>query len=185
MHLPPELDLLMRRPRWILLVLLIPVLTAGSRDPGLLLELDRESFSLTARDLRHEVTGPTLRVVMGSPANPTPSGIFPVFNVVWNPGWKPGETARRLGAHAVDPSPGGPLGVAKLAFGRGGIALHGGADPLLLGKPVSLGCVRTLDEEFLTLLDWLDERGGLLPGREQPGGEVHQSFRRPARIRVR
>jgi hypothetical protein len=104
---------------------------------------------------------------------------------VRNPGWKPGETARRLGAHSIKPSTSGPLGVAKIAFGRDGIALHGGADPLLLGKPVSLGCVRALDEELLTLLDWLDEQGGLLRGREQPGGEVHQGFRRPTRIRVR
>jgi hypothetical protein len=173
-----------RRLLPLLLLLLVPPLAGGSRDPGLLLELDRETFSLTARDLREDLIGPTLRVVMGSPGHPTPTGVFPVCHVVRNPGWKPGETAREFGAHEVAPSSEGPLGVGKIAFARDGIALHGGADPLLLGKPVSLGCVRTLDEEFLALLDWLEARGGLQPPREQPDGEVHQGFRRPARIRV-
>lgn len=167
------------------LLLLTPLLLAGSADPGLLLELDRERFTLTARDLRHGVDGPTLRVVTGSPAHATPAGSFPVYAVVRNPGWEPGETARGLGARPLPPSDGGPLGVGKISFGPDGIALHGGADPLLLGKPVSLGCVRALDEDFLALLAWLDARGGLLAPRRQPDGELHQGFRRPARVVVR
>ena len=175
----------MRPSHWRLLALLLPLLTAGTSDPGLLLELDLERFSLTARDLRHPDTGPSLRVVTGSPGHPTPPGVFPIFGVVRSPAWDPGHTARRLGAAPVPPSLDGPLGVAKIAFARDGIALHGGADPLLLGKPVSLGCVRALDADLLALLDWLDERGGLLAARQMPDGELHQGFRRPAHIRVR
>ena len=174
----------MSRSIWLLLVLL-PLLLGGTRDPGLLLELDRERFSLTVRDLRSELQGPTLRVAMGSPAHPTPSGEFPLYTVVRNPGWKPGAYARSLGARKVSPSDQGPLGVAKIPFASDGVALHGGADPLLLGKPVSLGCVRLLDEDFLALLDWIDGQGGLLASRRQQDGELHQGFRRPARIRVR
>jgi hypothetical protein len=173
----------MRPLRRCLLGLLL-LLTAGAGDPGLLLDLDLERFALTARDLRQGITGPTLRVVVGSPGHPTPAGVFPIFGVVRNPAWDPGETARGLGAQPVAPSADGPLGVAKIAFARDGIALHGGADPLLLGKPVSLGCVRALDADLLGLLDWLEARGGLLVAREGPGGELHQGFRRPARIRV-
>lgn len=169
----------------LLLLLLSPLLLASDADPGLLLELDREHFTLTARDLRGGVEGPTLRVVTGSPAHATPTGSFPVYTVVRNPGWQPGETARDLGARPVAPSDGGPLGVGKIPFGPDGIALHGGADPLLLGKPVSLGCVRARDEDFLALLAWLDERGGLMAPHLQPDGELHQGFRRPARVRVR
>lgn len=176
---------MMRMAFRMLLFALVPLLLGGARDPGLLLELDREHFVLTARDLRGDVEGPTLRVVTGSPAHPTPEGVFPIFNVVRNPGWKPGETARRLGAEEIPPSRRGPLGVAKIAFAGEGVALHGGADPVLLGKPVSLGCVRTLDRDFLGLLDWLEQRDGLLGPRPQPDGELHQGFRRPARIVVR
>jgi lipoprotein-anchoring transpeptidase ErfK/SrfK len=174
----------MRPTRWRLLIVLLPLLTAGTADPGLLLDLDLAQYALTARDLRHGVTGPTLRVVTGSPAHPTPVGVFPIFGVVRNPAWDPGETARGLGAERVPASADGPLGVAKIAFARDGIALHGGADPLLLGKPVSLGCVRALDSDMLALLDWLEERGGLLGPRAGGDGERHQGFRRPARIRV-
>lgn len=175
----------LRIPLLLLLLALVPPLLAGSGDPGLLLELDLESFRLTARDLRSDVEGPSLRVVTGSPAHPTPAGEFPIYTVVRNPGWAPGETARERGARPVAPSDQGPLGVAKIVFAGDGVALHGGADPLLLGKPVSLGCVRTLDTELLTLLDWLEERDGLMVRRRQPDGELHQGFRRPARIVVR
>ena len=167
------------------LLLLSPLLLAGQADPGLLLELDRERFTLTAKDLRSEQTGPTLRVVLGSPAYATPAGEFPLYRVIRNPGWKPGETARALGGRPVAPSAHGPLGAAKIPFAGEGVAIHGGADPLLLGKPVSLGCVRTLDAEILGLLDWLDAQGGLRRAHVQASGELHQRFRRPARIRVR
>jgi lipoprotein-anchoring transpeptidase ErfK/SrfK len=61
--------------------------------------------------------------------------------VVRNPGWSPGAIARSVGAHELPPSADGPLGAGKIPFAeRGEIALHGGANPLLLGKPVSLGC---------------------------------------------
>jgi hypothetical protein len=170
----------------LLLLLLAPALLAGVKDRGLVLELDRETFQLTARDLAHDVKGPTLSVVLGSPAHPTPAGQFPIYSVVRNPGWRPGPYARSLGARAVPPSSSGPLGVGKIPFAPDGIMLHGGADPLLLGKPVSLGCVRTRDRDLLILIDWLEERGALVrsPGADA-GHEVHQALRRPARILVR
>jgi len=167
------------------LVAVLPLLLAGSRDPGLLFELDRQAFTVRVHDLQRDTEGPPLRVAVGSPAHPTPVGAFPVYNVVRNPGWRPGDTARRYGARPMPPSSEGPLGVAKISFAGDGIALHGGADPLLIGKPVSLGCVRALDADMLRLLDWLEERGALGATHRQPDGEIHQAFRRPARVVVR
>ena len=176
----------MRTFRLISLLLLVPLLLAGARERGVVLELDREHFSLTARDLDHQVDGPTLRVVLGSPAHPTPSGEFPVYAAVRNPGWYPGAFARGLGAEPEPPSDRGPLGVGKIPFAmQGRIALHGGAHPLLLGKPVSLGCVRALDADFLALLDWLEARGALQLERPASGGETVQVFRRPTRVVIR
>jgi hypothetical protein len=167
------------------LAALLPLLLAGSPDPGLLFELDRQEFVVRVHDLRRDGDGLRLRVAVGSPAHPTPAGAFPIYSVVRNPGWKPGDTARRYGARPVRPSTEGPLGVAKISFARDGIALHGGADPLLVGKPVSLGCVRALDADMLRLLEWLEKRGALGATRRQPDGEVHQTFLRPARVVVR
>lgn len=159
-------------------------LLGATPDPGLLLDLDREHFELRARDLRDGSAGPSIRVALGSPANATPSGSFPLFWVVRNPSWQPGERARAAGAEPLPASDSGPLGVAKLPFARGGIALHGGADPRLLGKPVSLGCVRSADRDLLALLDWLEARGAMGAREPRPNGEIHQPFQRPARITV-
>jgi hypothetical protein len=168
------------------LLFFAPFWVAGSNDPGLLLELDRNTYELRARDLATGVEGPPLRVVLGSPAHPTPSGVFPLRIVVRNPGWNPGEVARASGALPVPPSSGGPLGIGKIPFAEGGeIALHGGADPLLLGKPVSLGCARATDDDLLRLIVWLEERRALARPQELASGEFHQHFRRPARVRVR
>jgi hypothetical protein len=167
-------------------LLCLPWLVAGTSDPGVLLELDRTSFQVHVRDLASGAEGPSLRVVLGSPAHPTPSGNFPLHMVVRNPGWSPGSTARSYGAHPVPPSSAGPLGVGKIPFAeRGEIALHGGANPLLLGKPVSLGCARATDEDLLKLFDWLEDQHALASPVAVAGGELRQYFRRPARVSVR
>jgi hypothetical protein len=167
------------------LLALLPLLLGSGRDPGILLELDRSAFELTVRDLRGLAIGPRIPVVVGSPHHPTPTGEFPLYQVIETPEWRPGPEARSAGAEPVSASPVGPLGVAKIPFARGGIALHGGAHPLLLGKPISLGCVRTEDADLLGLIDWLDARGALGPPREHANGESYRAFLRPARIRVR
>ena len=167
-------------------LLCVPWLVAGTSDPGVLIELDRDAYQVRVRDLATGAEGPQLRVVLGSPAHPTPSGDFRLHLVVRNPGWSPGEVARSFGARAVAPSNDGPLGVGKIPFAAGGeIALHGGADPLLLGKPVSLGCARATDRDLLRLLGWLEERRALQRPVAVAGGEIHQYFRRPARVIIR
>jgi hypothetical protein len=155
------------------------------RDPGILLELNRTTYQLTARDLSDQDAGPALKVVLGSPAHPTPAGSFPIYQVVHSPEWQPGSVARARGAEPVPASAAGPMGIAKIPFAAGGIALHGGAHPLLLGKPVSLGCVRTQDADLMHLIAWLGDRGALGKTRRQKNGESQQAFLRPARIVVR
>ena len=146
--------------------------------------MDLARFSLSTRDLSESADGPALRVAVGSPAHPTPTGEFRPLHVVRNPGWMPGPHARRLGARARRPSGDGPLGVGKIPLEAGAIQIHGGADPLELGKPVSLGCVTLRDDGWLELVDWLNSRNGLGPWRESATGHVSR-FRRPIRVVVR
>ena len=175
-----------RSALWLALCLALPFWLGGGADPGVLLELDRERYELRARDLASGEPGPRLRVVLGSPAHPTPDGLYPLHVVVWNPSWTPGEVARSFGAEPVGPSSEGPLGVGKIPFAQNGeISLHGGADPRLLGKPVSLGCARATDTDLRRLASWLESRDALLEPVEQASGERHQHFRRPTRVRVR
>ncbi len=155
-------------------------------DPGLLLELDRERFEVVVRDRRSGDLGPRIRVVLGSPAHDTPSGDYPIGRIILNPSWRPSDKAMIAGAVPAPPSTTSPMGVVKIPFAEtGSIALHGGGDLLLLGKPVSGGCVRARDADLLRLVAWLLAQDALAPADVQPDGEVHRSFRRPVRLRIR
>ena len=175
----------MRLARSLLPMLFAAPWLCAAADPGVVLVLDRDRFEVRAHDLRDQRDGPSLRVVIGSPSHPTPAGDFPVHQVVRNPSWTPGETARKRGAKQRPASSDGPLGVAKIRFGPEGVALHGGAREILLGKPISLGCVRARDRDLLALLDWLDQAGALGPRVPAADGEETQRFSRRVRIVVR
>ena len=173
--------------RLVVLALLVAgaVSSRAAGDPGLILELDRDRFEVTTLDARDGVPGPRIRIVLGSPENQTPDGDHPVGRVILNPAWHPSDTAFDAGAEVMPPSLDSPMGVAKIPFAEtGSIALHGGGDLLLLGKPVSGGCVRARDSDLLRVLAWMLERGALGPPDPQPDGEVHRSFQRPVRLRV-
>jgi L,D-transpeptidase-like protein len=150
----------------------------AARDPGLRVRVDLARFELVAVDERHPDETLVLPVATGSPAHPSPSGRYLPHEVVRNPGWQPGAQARAWGAEPMDPSDHGPMGIAKITLRGDGFAVHGGANPILVGKPVSLGCVRLSDRDMLALLDWLDRAGALEPGHASGNGEIHQRLRR-------
>jgi hypothetical protein len=178
------------RARWLAGVALCGLLCAAApawagADPGFELELDLERNELRTRDARSGEQGPVLRVAVGSPAHPTPRGRFRLGRVIFRPSWRPGAYALDAGAKAEGASLGSPMGVAKLPFANNGaIALHGGGDPDVLGKPVSSGCVRASDADLLRLIAWLHLRGGLAPARAEASGEVVRDLWRSARLRV-
>ncbi|MEZ4216531.1 MAG: L,D-transpeptidase [Myxococcota bacterium] len=158
---------------------------AFARDPGFAFELDLAEQRLRVRDARTGEEADEIRVAVGSPAHPTPRGSFKLGRVILRPTWTPGAAALANGAEPEDASLGSPMGVAKIPFAEGGsIALHGGGDPDVLGKPVSSGCVRASDADLLRLIVWLHLRGGLGPAIERADGELHRGFARPARLRV-
>jgi hypothetical protein len=158
----------------------------AAADPGVVFELDRAHFTLTVRDQRSGEALPPIPVVLGSPAHPTPGGVYPLELVILNPAWQPGPAARAAGASREAASLVTPMGVAKIPFAAGGaIALHGGGDPHLLGKPVSSGCVRASDADLLRTLAWLVERGALGLPERRPDGEIVRPFERGARLIVR
>jgi L,D-transpeptidase catalytic domain len=157
----------------------------ATRDPGVHLRVDLERFELVAVDARRPNEPLVLPIATGSPAHPSPAGHYSPHEVVRHPGWEPGPQARAWGAQPVDPSDHGPMGVAKIPLASNGFALHGGASAVLVGKPVSLGCVRLSDGDMLALLDWLDRGGALAKPRAARNGEVHQALRRPVAVEVR
>ncbi len=154
---------------------------ATPRDPGIRFELDRETYRVHVVDLASGEAGPEIPVAIGSPAHPSPHGEYRVWQVVHDPAWNPGRTARSLGARRVAPSPDGPLGIAKIPI-TGEYALHGGASWLTVGKPVTLGCLRATDESIQNLIDWLELHGALARLPSARSGERPQAFARPARF---
>lgn len=163
-----------------------PPAPAAPLDPGFAIELDSTRGELRARDLRSGTDGPVLRVAVGSPAHPTPKGRFRMGRVILRPTWTPSDFARSAGARHEAASLGSPMGVAKIPFANGGaIALHGGGDPDVLGKPVSGGCVRVADADLLRLIAWLELQDALAPPRREASGEVVRDLWRTVRFRVR
>jgi len=169
----------------VLFLLPVSAPARADADPGLVLDLDRERFLLTTRDEQSGDVGPRIRIALGSPANDTPNGDHAVGRVILNPAWHPSADALAAGSRPLPPSLDGPMGVAKIPFARtGAIALHGGGDPRVLGKPISGGCVRARDADLLRVIAWLLERDALAESLVQQDGEVHRSFQRPVRLRV-
>jgi L,D-transpeptidase catalytic domain len=157
---------------------------SAPRDPGIRFELDRETYRVHVVDLASGEAGPEIPVAIGSPAHPSPHGEYRVWQVVHDPAWNPGRTARSLGARRVAPSPDGPLGIAKIPI-AGEYALHGGASWLTVGKPVTLGCLRATDDSIRNLIDWLELHGALARMPSARSGERPQAFARPARFVIR
>jgi len=173
------------RARALSLAVLFPLLSGLLFDRGVVVEIDRAHFTLRSRDLSAGTRGPTIRVALGSPNHPTPAGEYRPQRVIRNPAWRPGPHARELGAIAQPPRSDGPLGVGKIPLDSGAILIHGGADPRELGKPISLGCVTVVDQEWLALVAWLESRGSLDGWHANPAGDVVSGFSRPIRVVVR
>ena len=159
-------------------------LCGAARDPGVQVRVDLERFELVAVDARRPTEALVLPVATGSPEHPSPAGRYIPQQVVRNPGWKPGEQARAWGAQPMDPSDHTPMGVAKIPLSGDGFAVHGGANPIVVGKPVSLGCLRLSDPDMLALLAWLERAEALAPALSQANGEIYQAWRRPVAFEV-
>jgi hypothetical protein len=157
----------------------------AARDPGVRVRVDLTRFELVAVDARKPSESLTLPIATGSPAHPSPAGHYTPHVVVRNPAWHPGDQARAWGAHPMEAGKDTPMGVAKIPLSASGFALHGGATPILVGKPVSLGCVRLSDADMLALLDWLDRAGALAKAKPASNGEILQPLRRPVAVEVR
>ena len=153
---------------------------------ALVMEIELSTFRLSVRDAHSGERGPTIRVALGSPAQPTPIGRFPLDRIILSPSWRTGRVAERSGAVAQPASLHTPMGAVKIPFAADGvIALHGGSDRRVLGKPISAGCVRATDSDLLRIVAWLDRRDALASARQVRNGEIHRRFRRTIELVVR
>jgi hypothetical protein len=165
-------------------------LGAAQAEPGgagnLVMVIESSTFQLSVLDSRDGERSPTIRVALGSPEAATPTGRFPLERIILSPSWRPGTVAKKAGAEPEEASLDTPMGAVKIPFAaKGVIALHGGGDRRVLGKPVSAGCVRATDADLLRVVAWLDGRDALASAKQVANGEVHRRFRRPIELVVR
>lgn len=94
----------------------------------------------------------TLRVAVGQPAYPTPSGHWKVINKVMNPAWRnPGSSWASSMPKYIPPGPSNPLGVRALYLNASGIRIHGTNNIGSIGSPASHGCIRVANSQIIGL----------------------------------
>lgn len=89
-------------------------------------------------------------IAIGKPSSPTPLGSFSLANKVVDPAWY--QAGRK---EPVPPGPANPLGSHWLGLDIGGYGLHGTIEPQSIGKAVTQGCIRLLNEDIQYLYDLL------------------------------
>ena len=77
-----------------------------------------------------------------------PGSLFRVANKMEWPEWRPllGETGKDI-ALTMPGGPGNPLGARALMLDRPGLAIHGTNSPATIGRLVSSGCIRLVNED--------------------------------------
>lgn len=149
----PVLGIELRRPQ---------ALRAARRA---ILERDRESVPLPTRRYRPERTGVgfsvvidrerlrlrlyrgeelvrTLRVGLGKPSHPTPTGEFRIVNMERDPTWNPPDSRWAEGMGPIPPGPANPLGTRWIGISSPAIGIHGTPAPETVGRRSSHGCIR-------------------------------------------
>lgn len=88
----------------------------------------------------------TYPAAVGTPATPTPAGVFEVVHRIPHPTW---YTRRRV----VPPGKANPLGTRWIGLSRKGYGIHGTNNPRSIGQRASHGCVRLRNADVEDLFE--------------------------------
>jgi lipoprotein-anchoring transpeptidase ErfK/SrfK len=81
-------------------------------------------------------------VATGRVQYPTPSGLFAIVVMQYNPWWRPPASDWARGLKPVPPGPGNPLGTRWMGLSASGVGIHGTPDAASIGYSASHGCIR-------------------------------------------
>jgi lipoprotein-anchoring transpeptidase ErfK/SrfK len=81
-------------------------------------------------------------VATGRAQYPTPSGLFAIVDMQYNPWWRPPNSAWAEGLKPIPPGPGNPLGTRWMGLSASGVGIHGTPDAASIGYSASHGCIR-------------------------------------------
>lgn len=135
------------------LVLLVP--TTGARGQDVAAPQSRLSVEINVPAYRLDVRADSqmvqsFPVAVGMRRYPTPLGDFAIFEVEWNPWWRPPDSWWARNDTVTPPGPGNPMGKVKMPFGRA-LYLHGTPVPSSIGKAASHACVRMHNADAIAL----------------------------------
>jgi lipoprotein-anchoring transpeptidase ErfK/SrfK len=111
--------------------------------------------NLTTRRLTVRREGEMVKeydIAVGQDRYPTPTGLFNIQKVVWNPAWIPPDRGWARGKSAKGPGhPGNPMKTVKIFFREPDYYIHGTDQVESLGDAASHGCLRMDPDEAAEL----------------------------------
>ena len=126
-------------------------------DEGILINLAELRLYFFRRGDNEGTFVSTFPIGIGREGFSTPTGDYEVMMKIKDPAWYPHASTRarnRALPFVVPPGPDNPLGPYWIELSLEGYGIHGTKTPSSIGKKISLGCIRLLDDD----LEWLFER---------------------------
>jgi murein L,D-transpeptidase YcbB/YkuD len=118
---------------------------------------------------------------IGAPGFPTPTGMFQITRIEFNPSWTPPPSPWARGSKPASPGPNNPMGRAKLQFDDY-LYVHGTSKTGELGGAHSHGCIRLSNDDVLDLARLIATRTGALTDEEVDA--ITASTRRTRSVRL-
>ena len=156
--------------------------TSGPAADG---QLDMTA-SLSARKLTLRKDGEVVKeydIAVGKDNHPTPTGLFYVRKIVWNPAWVPPDAAWAKGKTAKAPGhPANPMKMVKIFFQEPDYYIHGTGDVESLGDAASHGCLRMDPDQAAEVALMVMENAGQERSWDWIKGILHLGEQRTVRL---
>lgn len=131
--------------------------TLDRRAADVWLDINLPAYRLDVWE--HDQLLRSMRIAIGAPAYPTPTGTFQITQLVWNPEWIPPASPWAKGETIMAPGPSNPMLKVKIRFFRD-YFIHGTPLESSIGRAESHGCVRLRRDDAVSLARLLQEKTG-------------------------
>jgi lipoprotein-anchoring transpeptidase ErfK/SrfK len=142
--------------------------------------------NLTTRRITVRKDGETVKeygIAIGQDRYPTPTGLFNIQKVVWNPAWIPPDRGWARGRTAKGPGqPANPMRMVKIFFREPDYYIHGTNQVESLGEAASHGCLRMDPDEAAELALLIMENAGQERSMDWVKGVLHLGESRTVRL---
>ncbi|MFL5605573.1 MAG: L,D-transpeptidase [Gemmatimonadaceae bacterium] len=144
------------------------------------------TVSLSSRRLTVRKDGEVVKeydVAIGQGRYPTPTGLFNIQKIIWNPAWIPPDASWAKGKSAKGPGhPANPMKMVKIFFREPDYYIHGTDEVESLGGAASHGCLRMDPDEAAELALLIMENAGQERSMDWVKGLLHLGESRTVRL---